>query len=278
MRFTKMHGAGNDFIILEDPERRYRPDTLSGLARRLCDRRRGLGADGLMVVVPPTQGGDYGMLFYNDDGSESEMCGNGARCIARYGVLRGYAGDTQRIETAAGPVIGQKVTETEYRVRLNDPSVLEERSASDGTPCGYAELGNPGIPHANLPMAGLLTADREALRLRGRALRNDPAFPRGANVTFWEKREDGSIDAVTYERGVEDFTLACGTGAGALAAVLTQRGIVSGEDVRIRMPGGLLRVEVRREAEIVRDLYLTGPTCLVAEGEISPELLADFDL
>ena len=151
MDFWKMNGAGNDFIILGDMDRRIPDDDISRIAAVLCRRRLSIGADGLMVVRPAEQGGDYRMLFYNADGTEAEMCGNGARCICRYGYENGLAGDTQHVETMSGTVTGTRVSQRQYRVRLNPPTVLEtDRTAEvDGVPwpCGYVELGSPGLPH-----------------------------------------------------------------------------------------------------------------------------------
>ena len=128
MRFTKMNGAGNDFILLDAIAEPFDESAASALARSLCDRRRSIGADGLMLVTRAEGDagvGDYAMRFYNSDGSPGEMCGNGARCICRYGYARGYAGPIQRVETTAGLVTGWRITEDQYRIRLNTPSVVE---------------------------------------------------------------------------------------------------------------------------------------------------------
>ena len=277
MKITKMHGAGNDFVIADNRDGSLRPEALPALAKRLCAFHTGVGADGMMVVMPAEKGGDYSMLFFNSDGSHGEMCGNGARCICRYGHDRGLAGDIQRVETTAGLVTGQCVGETRYRVRLNDPSVIDlHRTVSaEGAEydCAYIELGNPGIPHAVVLVDDWDTWETDRLQALGRALRFAPAFPKGANVSFVKFSGSDSVKAVTYERGVEDFTLACGTGCGSIATALTLMGLVSGTDVSIGMPGGKLTVSLAREGERVRDIYLIGPTCLVFDGEVSDEFL-----
>ena len=122
MKFTKMHGAGNDFIIINAMQEQIAPERIPELARVLCSRRTGIGADGLMLTDHPTDGGDFKLLFYNADGSLGEMCGNGARCIARYGYEHGLSGDKANIETTAGLVTGERISETQYRIRLNDPA------------------------------------------------------------------------------------------------------------------------------------------------------------
>lgn len=263
MKFTKMHGAGNDFVIINTIEEGVSPSDASELALRLCDRRTGIGADGLMLVAPAVSGGDYRLLFYNSDGSMGEMCGNGARCIARYGYEHGLAGAVQRIETTAGLVTGERLTMSVYRVRLNDPSVVD----LDRGGCSYIELGDPGIPHAVLIKDDWDALPTDELRALGKRLRYSPLFPKGANVSFVRLVGKDSVKAVTYERGVEDFTLACGTGCGSIAAALTLKGLVSGENVRISMPGGELGVSLSVSGGVAHDIYLTGPTCVVFEGE-----------
>ena len=279
MKLTKMHGAGNDFVILNNMDGKLPRASLPALAKALCARHTGVGADGMMVVIPPEKGGDFGMLFYNADGSLGEMCGNGARCICRYGFEHGLAGERQQVETTAGPVFGERLDKSRYRVRLNDPSVIDlhRQAEVDGTlyDCAYLELGDPGIPHAVLLLPDWENIDRDALRSLGRALRCAPVFPRGANVSFVRLTGPGAARAVTYERGVEDFTLACGTGCGSIAAALTLLGLAPGPEVSVAMPGGLLSVRLHRRGERVGDLLLTGPTCLVFEGEASGELLEE---
>ena len=165
MRFWKMNGAGNDFVILNNLEEHLPLEQLPQIARTLCERHMSIGADGLMVVDAPSQGGDYRMLFYNSDGSVGEMCGNGARCICRYGYENGLAGETQTVETTAGIVTGRRIDQRLYRIRLNDPTTvrLDSPVEADGVTyvCSYVELGNPGIPHAVVPYAGLRQADEK---------------------------------------------------------------------------------------------------------------------
>lgn len=276
MKFTKMHGAGNDFIIIDLMEEPVPLASLPALARRLCTPKLSVGADGLMAVgCATTPQADYRMRFYNADGSEGEMCGNGARCIARYGYEKGLAGETQRIETISGIVIGQRKSKRMYTVRLNDPSVFKPDYPVevDGTTydCAYVELGVPGLPHAAVHLETLDTLDDASLRILGRKLRWHQAFPKGANVNFYKCIGPDHVLERTFERGVEDFTLACGTGSGSVAAVLTAKGLVSGKDVRLSMPGGDLYITVTADGQQIHDLFLTGPTNLVCEGEIMDE-------
>ena len=277
MKFWKMNGAGNDFLILNNLEERLPAEDFPRLARTLCERHLSIGADGFMVVEAPVQGGDYRMLFFNSDGTVGEMCGNGARCICRYGYEAGLAGEVQRVETTAGMVTGERIDRRRYRVRLNDPTTirLDCPVEVDGVtyPCAYVELGCPGLPHAAVPFPGLREADEGKLRELGRRLRWHPAFPKGANVNFYELTGEDQIYEHTFERGVEDFTYACGTGTGSVVTVLTLQGKVSGHGVRARMPGGELVIDVEREQDRITDLYLTGPTNIVCQGEVTDEEL-----
>lgn len=275
MRFTKMHGAGNDFIIINNMNGEIPQKELPRIVRKLCAPHTSIGADGAMIVVKAVNGGDYGMLFFNSDGSIGEMCGNGARCISRYGYENGLAGEVQRVETTAGLVIGHRISKRLYQVRLNDPGVLDlyRGVTLDGVeyPCAYVELGYPGIPHAVLNMPGWSEMDRDKLRELGRRLRFAEVFPKGANVTFAELIGKDRIKAVTFERGVEDFTLACGTGCGSTVSVFTLRGLVSGKDVHVEMPGGELVITLDTKGKTVENILLTGPTNIVCEGEITDE-------
>lgn len=272
MRFTKMNGAGNDFILLDAIAEPFDLRCAGQLARVLCDRRRSIGADGLMVVCPAQAQGDYRMLFYNADGSLGEMCGNGARCICRYGYEHGYAGAVQHIETTAGPVTGWRITQEQYRVRLNTPSVVQLQKplalGQEEYGCSYVELGNPGIPHLTLERPALAQQEQQTLRALGQALRGHPALTKGANVNFYELVGEDEILERTYERGVEDFTLACGTGTGSVVAVLTLLGRVSGKNVRVHQPGGTLYVDAQCADGRIEALYLTGPAELICTGEI----------
>ena len=270
-----MNGAGNDFLVLNNLEAHLPAQVFPAMARVLCERHLSIGADGLMVVDAPTQGGDYKMLFFNSDGSVGEMCGNGARCICRYGYENGLAGETQTVETTAGIVTGQRIDQRLYRIRLNDPTTvkLDSPVEIDGVryPCSYVELGDPGLPHIAVEMPGLADCDRQQLRELGRQLRFYEGYPKGANVNFYEIVGPDHVRELTYERGVEDFTYACGTGTGSVVTVLTLLGRVSGRRVQVDVPGGQLTVDVVRDGRRVADLFLTGPTNIVCKGEATDE-------
>ena len=272
-----MNGAGNDFIILNNLVEHIPHQRFPAIARTLCHRRLSIGADGLMVIEEARQGGDYRMLFYNSDGSQGEMCGNGARCICRYGFEKGLAGETQRVESPSGIVTGTRIDRRNYRIRLTDPTVIDlhrpAQALGQTWQCAYVELGDPGLPHAAVPCPGLAHRERPELLELGRALRHAAAFPKGANVNFYDVISPQAILELTYERGVEDFTYACGTGSGSTVLALTLLGKVTGQDVAVSVPGGTLRVTIHREGEAVKAVWLTGPTNTVCEGEVLDEEL-----
>lgn len=301
MRFWKMNGAGNDFVIINNFVEKLQEEKLPAIARTLCERHMSIGADGFMAVGEPTEGSgaDCRMLFFNSDGSIGEMCGNGARCISRYCLENGIGhGDSITLETTAGIVTGRRISERLFRIRLNDPSVIEtERILKvDGNDikCSYVVLGDPGIPHIAVNYAEelrglcggtehLMDADRSILFDIGRKLRFHEALPKGANVNFYEIVGENELDELTYERGVEDFTYACGTGTGSVVAALTLMEKVSGENVRVNVTGGTLYIDVEEIDEenaaegcevAVHGLYLTGPTNVVCKGEVTDEDLA----
>ncbi len=252
MKVLHMSGAGNDFMVMDARGGCY---DFEKLAVKLCAMT---GADGFMAV-DHAEDADFTLHFYNSDGSRGEMCGNGSRCICKFAFDHGIAGEEMVIHTDAGLVPGWRLSENQYRVKLNDPGVLDPKRREDAA---YVELGCPGVPHGVVHVPGLDFAMREQLRERAKALRFDPAFPKGANINFYDWVADGEVRVLTYERGVEDYTLACGTGCGSTAAVLHTQGRLPGGKLVCRVPGGTLAVT------IADGLYLEGPAVVVREYEI----------
>lgn len=272
MRFTKMQGAGNDFIIINNMDGQIDRAAYSDIAARLCPRHMAVGADGMMVVESAEQGGDFKMMFYNADGMQGEMCGNGARCIAKYGYENGLAGEEMTIETTAGFVKAWRMDKMEYRLRLNDITTLTDDLKLDALgktyTCTYVELGNPGLPHLVVEMPGLHDMAKKDLFDLGLALRSHPTLEKGANVNFYEIIGRDRIFERTFERGVEDFTYACGTGTGSTVSVLTKKGLVSGSNVEASMEGGVLHIDIVRDGDEIKDIYMTGPAVIVYDAEI----------
>ena len=253
MTIHYMNGAGNDFMVMDARGGNY---DFEKLAVELCKLTK---ADGFMAVDHSDKA-DFRLHFYNSDGTRGEMCGNGARCICRYAHDMGIAGDTMTVETDAGLVPGWRIDENQYRVKLNNPEILDlERKG----PVSYVELGNPGVPHAVAEYTGDLWGDADAIRENMRALRFDKAFPKGANVNFYQTLSEGEVRILTFERGVEDYTLACGTGTGSTAAVLWLQGKLPGKVLTAHSRGGTLKVTVGGENGKVDSLLLEGPTQIV---------------
>ena len=252
MQVWYMNGAGNDFMVID-----ARGQTLDfpQLATKLC---RLTNADGFMAI-DHADVGDFRLHFYNSDGSRGEMCGNGARCICRFAWEMGIVGTEMTIQTDAGLVLGKRLSANQYLVKLNNPGALDLCRTPDAA---YVELGCPGVPHAVMEWPQLDWADRDALRPRARALRHDPAFPKGANANLFRRLDEGTIRILTFERGVEDFTLACGTGSAATAAVLFSRGELPGGVLKVENPGGTLIVTIEGTPEAIEAIWLEGPAMI----------------
>lgn len=263
--FTKMNAAGNDFVLIDDRARKIR------LSRdqvvRLCDRRRGVGADGLMLLVPPASDkADWAWQFYNSDGSTGEMCGNGARCFSRFvqkvaGLNGGF-----RFETEAGIITasfkGDRVT-----VDLTPPADLrlnQHVPLSGGTRTIHSI--NTGVPHA---VVFVPDADRVMVEEVGAEIRHHPHFdPKGTNVNFVQQLGPNQIRVRTFERGVEGETLACGTGVTAAALVAARlHGFASPAKVQVQS-GEQLEVSFKEDHGEFTEVRLSGPADFVFEGRM----------
>ena len=253
MKIWYMNGAGNDFMVMD--ARGMKPD-FEKLALELCAIR---AADGFMAV-DYADVADFRLHFYNSDGSRGEMCGNGSRCICRFAYENGIAGENMTVQTDAGIVCGRRLDESQYRVRLNNPGVLDLYRKENAA---YVELGCPGVPHGVVEMPGLRWEQREQLREMAKRLRFDPDFPKGANINFYTWLGEGRIRILTYERGVEDYTLACGTGTASTACALFARGKLPGKRLLAENPGGTLTVDLEEENGRITGVYLEGPTQIV---------------
>ena len=248
MNVWYMNGAGNDFMVMDARGGKY---NFEALALELCKLT---GADGFMAT-DVSETADFRLHFYNADGSRGEMCGNGARCICRFAYDMGIAGENMTVQTDAGIVYGTRLTESQYRVKLNEPSVLDLNRKGD---VAYVELGNPGVPHAVKEVPGLSWEMNEDLREMAKSLRYDPAFPKGANANLYGWLDENAVRILTYERGVEDYTLACGTGSASTALVLQRMGKLPGGVLHLENRGGMLTVTLNESG-----IYLEGPTEIV---------------
>ena len=257
MNVWYMNGAGNDFMVIDA---RGLELNFEQLAVELCKLT---GADGFMAVDHSAVA-DFRLHFYNADGSRGEMCGNGARCICRYAYDHGIAGENMVVQTDAGLVYGRRLSAELYRVRLNEPGVADLHRRPDAA---YIELGNPGVPHSVTHVPGLDWAKRDELRDYARSLRFAPEFPKGANANLYDWLDETTIRILTFERGVEDYTLACGTGSASTAVKLWMEGKVPGGSLTVKNPGGDLKVTIEG-TDRVEKLWLEGPTEVVREYEV----------
>lgn len=263
--FTKMNGAGNDFVLIDNRDGKIQlsPEQIV----RLCDRHRGVGADGVMLLVPSRTGkADWAWDFYNSDGSSGEMCGNGARCFGRFVQKTAGARDSFTFETGAGIITaglkGDRVT-----VNLTKPRDLrlhEPVSLSTGVETIHSL--NTGVPHAVLYVPD---ADKAMVMALGPEIRRHPHFgPRGTNVNFVQVLGTNHIRVRTFERGVEGETLACGTGVSA-AGMISARVHQFTSPVKVQVQGGdTLEVSFIDTGADFDDVRLTGPADFVFEGRV----------
>jgi diaminopimelate epimerase len=269
--FTKMSGAGNDFIVVDNRTGILNGVGLQAFARRVCTRRMSLGGDELMVIEAATSGGDFSMRTINPDGTEVKMCGNASRCVARYAFAQGIAGARMTIETPGGLVYAW-VEGDEVRVKLQLTSRIELDHAlrADGEEYLAHTVHVSGAPHAVVYMPDVANASGDAIHRQGAAIRHHPDFPQGTNVNFVQVLDRHTLCQRTFERGVEGETLACGTGAVASSVVSALRGQVD-SPVRLRVLGGELRVSFERQGDRFDELFLGGGARFVAEGVLHPE-------
>ncbi len=264
LHFMKMNGAGNDFVMLDN--RAGDLQLQRSQIAQLCDRHRGIGADGVLILEPPANGADFRMRYYNADGGEAEMCGNGARCFARYADRVTGKRDSVSFETPAG-VIAASLAGEAVTLQMSEPEDLRMNlqifANGQDVHCHYVDSG---VPHVVVPVDRIANV---AVRELGAAIRRHEDFaPRGTNVNFLERRGDAQIAIRTYERGVEDETLACGTGVVASALIFAALQNLEGP-IAVHVRGGdELHVGFRREGERFTNVTLTGPADFVFEGTV----------
>jgi len=267
--FFKMNGCGNDFILIDSRATQV-PTDLAGFTRSVCRRKLSVGADGL-ILIEPSDRYDFQWQFYNSDGSRAEMCGNGARCAARFAHEAGIAGKKMNFKTDAGPIEAEMRGE---QVKLKMTPPLDCRIDFVINVSGEKQVLssiNTGVPHVVLEQSGLADADIVSL---GRAIRYHDAFaPAGTNVNFIVPAEGGRLQVRTYERGVEDETLACGTGCVASALITAaRRGWSSPIPVTTRS-GGILTIHFQQDGRQFHEVYLEGDARIVYRGDLQPDAL-----
>ncbi|HHO77049.1 MAG TPA: diaminopimelate epimerase [Deltaproteobacteria bacterium] len=262
--FTKMSGTGNDFIMINNMHRAYTLDW-SGFAARYCTRRSSVGADGVIIIEHSAEA-DFNFRIFNADGSEAEMCGNGARCAALFAFEQKVAGTHMSFNTLAG-IIEARVNTHDVSIRMTDPHTLHKDILLDmGTDQYCVDFINTGVPHTVVFTEDLSSIPVQEL---GRAIRIHEHFsPAGTNVNFVQIIGDGHIRVRTYERGVESETLACGTGAVASALISNLVKHVPGPPVHVHMPGGELQIDFLIKDTHFSDVWLRGCVDNVYTGNI----------
>src|SRR5436189_5817214 len=255
LRFTKMNGLGIDYILIDSSAGEIHLDR-SQIAR-LCDRHRGVGADGVLLLENGSNHTDFRLRYFNADGGEAEMCGNGARCFARFANKVAKPQKKISFETPAG-VISAELVGDAVTLRMTEPTDLrldiELTGANEDKAVHFI---NSGVPHVVIPIPRIDDVD---VRREGSAIRYHKMFlPKGANVNFIEKRGPNSIAIRTYERGVEDETLACGTGIVASGRLFAANENTNGPITVIARGGDELRVGFEKIGNQFRNVTLTGP-------------------
>ncbi|MDP2942311.1 MAG: diaminopimelate epimerase [Candidatus Omnitrophota bacterium] len=251
--FTKMVASGNDFIVINNLKKKI--SGLHNLAKKACDRNFGLGADGLLVIEPSKKA-DFKMRIINSDGSEAEMCGNGARCAALYAKENHLAGKKMRLETLAD-IIGAEVLGDKIRLKMSDPKDmrLDIDLTIDGKDYSV-NFVNTGVPHAVVFVGKIDGCDVKSL---GRRIRYHSAFAhRGTNADFVEPQKGDLLKVRTYERGVEDETLACGTGVVASAVIAAAVKGFRSPVKCLTKSGEILKVYFKKSGDTFKDVYLEG--------------------
>jgi len=264
IKFTKAVATGNDFIIVDNCKGAI--IDLPGLAKKVCDRKRGIGADGLLILEKSKKA-DFRMRIFNPDGSEAEMCGNGSRCIALYAATGDIAASEMDIDTLAG-VLKASVKKDVVKVKLTEPKNIQWNMCLMIDKCPYKlNFVNTGVPHVIHFVEDIEKVDVKNL---GAHIRHHGEFsPDGTNADFVEIKGKGMIKIRTYERGVEDETLACGTGAVASAVISAEVEKMSSPVTVSTRSGEELKVYFKIIDGEFKEVYLEGKAKLVYEGVIN---------
>ena len=271
LEFWKMQGGGNDFVVIDNRAELLPGPGRAGLLQKICRRALGVGADGL-ILLENSGTGDFSCRFFNPDGSEAEMCGNGGRCAARFAFLQGLAPAEMVLQTLAGPV---RARVAGGRVRLEMPKPRDQQPGLTLSGEGFREeldFVNTGVPHAVVLVGGDLAAVDVAGR--GRWIRRHPRFaPAGTNVNFVQVVDKQRLLIRTYERGVEAETLACGTGSAAAALLCGARGLVESPVEIVVGSGEKLMVWFAAAAGLATEVFLEGGALIIYKGVMEKEFL-----
>ncbi|WP_456434174.1 diaminopimelate epimerase [Thermosulfuriphilus sp.] len=270
LRFAKLSGSGNDFILIVNLDGRIHPQAAQELARSLCRRGFSVGADGLILIeAARSPEAHFSWRFLNADGSEAEMCGNGGRCAARFAYISGIAPATMVFETGAG-LVRAEVSGAWVKLEMPRPQGLildEALSLEDGKRLSLSFI-NTGVPHVVIEVVNI---DQVPVEEIGRQIRFHSRFaPAGTNVNF-VARDKKQLLIRTYERGVEAETLACGTGACAAALVFAAKGALASPVEVVTRGGERLKVHFSLDAHGPKEVFLEGIARFIYQGELFPE-------
>ncbi|WP_162127336.1 diaminopimelate epimerase [Flavobacterium phycosphaerae] len=257
INFTKYQGTGNDFVMIDNRQNIF-PKKDTQLIEKLCDRRFGIGADGLILLENDSKT-DFRMVYYNSDGKESSMCGNGGRCLVAFAKSLNAIGDETDFIATDGLHHASIISDGTISLQMKD--VLEVKIESD-----YVFL-NTGSPHHVMMIDDLKTFD---VKTNGARIRYSDLYGKaGSNVNFVKQLGDNHFALRTYERGVEDETLSCGTGATATAIAMHALGKTKSHHIMLDVEGGKLEVSFVKEGDTYTNVFLKGPATFVFEGEIA---------
>ena len=269
--FWKMHGSGNDFIIIDNRHRVFPEKGRQQLVTRLCRRGTGIGADGL-ILIEENHFVDFLWHFYNADGSEAEMCGNGGRCAARFAYLKRIADADMVFQTLAGPIRAQ-VDRDQVKLEMTEPFGLRKKVELDcDGESETVDFINTGVPHTVViagPDLALVAIDERGARIRY----HQEFTPAGTNVNFIEVVNEQCLSVRTYERGVEGETLACGTGSVAAALLAFERGLVKSPTKVITRAGESLTIYYKKEGPTFKEVFLEGGAVIVYKGVLESDFL-----
>lgn len=268
IEFWKMSGSGNDFIIIDNRNESLDPNNIKGFVKRVCERRTSVGADGLILIIKSKEY-DFAWKFFNPDGNEAEMCGNGGRCAARFAYLMEIAGKDMTFETLAGPI---HASVKGRRVRILMPKVRDfkkDLTIGEIPNAKSIDFINTGVPHVIVIVENI---ENYPVFEQGQKIRYHNSFhPSGTNASFVTISSSNCLNIRTYERGVEDETLSCGTGAVAAALTASIRGFVS-SPVEVKTKGGeILRIDFRKEGPSFKEVYMEGDTSIIYRAQLNPE-------
>ena len=272
--FVKMHGSGNDFVVVDNRERVVPPENVAAFSRAICRPHLGLGADGVVLIDDGPGGVDFRWRYINADGTDGDLCGNGAMCGVRFAVEAEIAPRSCRFETPAGIMTAQMHDDGRtVTVDMIDADITDHGlHLSDDPAVSSFDRVMIGVPHvvAFAPDADAM----DGFDAWGRAIRHHPRLqPEGANVNLVHRIGEETIRMRTYERGVEAETLACGTGAVSSALVAARRGLVRQPVNVVTSSGRTIRVEWEDDGEAVTGIRMTGEAVMVARGTILPDAL-----